>query len=129
MIKPSGNWQGPTSYSALSNTTRARPAVACRASIRLAAIGQTFNISYNGEMDWGQVSILFAVAGFAAIVLSWSVEGLGAPATAHRPDGRQRNGSPLGAGNLLRDLGFGDLGLELLQQACSLRLKAASEWL
>jgi hypothetical protein len=49
-----------------------RPAVACRASNRLAAIcakQQTFNISYDSKMHWGQVSILFGVACFAGIAL------------------------------------------------------------
>jgi hypothetical protein len=46
--------------------------------------------------------------------LSWSAE---------KPCGRQCDGNPLGAGILLRDLGFGDLGLKLHKPECSLRLK------
>jgi hypothetical protein len=34
---------------------------------------------------------------------------------AQKPGGRQCDGSPRGACNLLRDLGFGDLGFDLLQ--------------
>ena len=53
------------------NSEPSRSAVACHASISLAAIWskqQTSNISYSSEMDWDQVSIFFAVACFAAIV-------------------------------------------------------------
>ena len=44
-----------------------RAAVACRASNSLAA--RTSNILYSGKMEWGQLSIFFAVACFAAIAL------------------------------------------------------------
>jgi hypothetical protein len=49
-----------------------RAAVACRASNSLAAIWsnqRTSNILYSRKMEWGQLSIFFAVACFAAIAL------------------------------------------------------------
>jgi hypothetical protein len=54
-----------------ATSARGRP-VACRASNDLAAIcakQQTFNISYDSKMHWGQFSILFGVACFAGIAL------------------------------------------------------------
>ena len=62
---------GTPLYAASTNRRCAARPVACRASIGLAAIWskqRTSNISYSGEMDWGQASIFFAVACFAAIV-------------------------------------------------------------
>jgi hypothetical protein len=55
----------------ISYSDDAVPAAACPA---LPSCGdlleqQTYNISYSSKMDWAQVSILFGVASFAAIVL------------------------------------------------------------
>jgi|SRR5215831_14122580 len=67
--------------------------------------------------------LLFAVSAFvkadpkqvARVLRGWREE-------ARRNAGADARPASAGARNLLRDLGFGDLGFDLLQPECSLRL-------
>ena len=64
--------------------------------------------------------VLECYSGEVTRVYTGRLEGLRVPATAQNPRRKQHDARPWAAGNLLRNLGFGDLGLDLLQQECSL---------